>query len=82
MGTHRCAGYCVAYPSCVDVYRLSTDAATEELVESGMRKLAKHTEHIEAEHLQNKPYLTGSRATVADSFIATVLLQAQWNGFR
>ena len=47
-----------------------------------MRHLAKQLECLETGYLKHHQFLTGDRLTVADSFVATVILQAQWNGFR
>ena len=78
----RSAGYDLAYPSCLDKYRLPSEAANEELIERGMRHLAKQLECLETGYLKQQPFLTGDRPTVADSFVATVIAQAQWTGFR
>ena len=79
---HRTAGYNLAYPSCLEKYRLKSDQANEELIEFGLKTFAKQLECIERGYLKKSAYLTGDRITVADSFVATVVLQAQWNGFQ
>ena len=79
---HRNAGFNLSYPSCLDKYRLRSDHANEELVEFGLKNFSKQLECIERGYLKKAPFLTGDRRTVADSFVATVVRQAQWNGFQ
>ena len=76
----RVVGYSYAYPSALVKYRLRRDEANEALIEYGMSELVKQLERLENGYLAKHKYLAGERHTVADSYVATVLLQAEWVG--
>ena len=75
-------GYNYAYPSFLEKHHLASDKATEELVEFGLKGIAKQLETLELHYLSKRKYLAGDRLTVADSFVATTLIQAEWMGFK
>ena len=78
----RAVGYHYAYPQFLERYRLSTDAATETLVESGLVALTRHLDSIEEGYLSKRRFLAADQPTVADAFVLTVLKQAEWAGFQ
>ena len=63
-------------------YRLSSEDANEALIESGIKQLTRHLETLEKGYLAKRRFLTGDRLTVADTYVATVLIQAEWVGFK
>lgn len=77
---YRVVGYSYAYPSSLDKYRLPDESANEILIDQGMCQLAKHLERLEKNYLTSKDYLTGDSHTVADMYVATVLVTAEWTG--
>lgn len=77
----RVAGYMFAYPQFLDKYRLDSDVANEALVESGIQRLTYLLSKIESNYLSRTPFVCGSQLSLADSFMATTLLQSQWGGF-
>ncbi|KAL4235460.1 Glutathione S-transferase [Mactra antiquata] len=77
---HRAVGHNYIYPQFLEQYALPVEKANEVLVESGLKLLGRKLEVIEKKYLDKSQYLTGSRVTIADSFVATVLLQAEWSG--
>ena len=78
----RVTGYRYAYPQLLEKYRLQNDTANDVLVESGIRQLTKHLERLENKYLSKQRYVCGDRVTVADSYVATTLIQAEWVGFK
>lgn len=70
-----------AYPQFLNKYHLETEAANEELVECGIQQLTNHISKIESKYLAKSPYLCGESLTLADSFLVTTLMQAQWADF-
>lgn len=78
---HRAVGYCYIYPQFLEKFALPNERANDVLIESGLKQLSRHLEILEKAYLSNsKHYLTGNRITVADSYIATILVQAEWSG--
>ena len=69
------------YPQFLEQYRLPTETANQALIDSGIRFLTRHLEALEKGYLAKGKYLTGERLTVADYFVATVLIQTEWVGF-
>ncbi|XP_046381062.2 glutathione S-transferase theta-1-like isoform X1 [Haliotis rufescens] len=79
---HRVVGYGYVYPQFLEKYALSGEEANEVLVEKGLHYITRHLEVLENRYLAKHKYLTGDRHTVADVFVATVLLQLQWPNFQ
>ncbi len=71
-----------AYPQFLEKYRLPSDTANDVLVETGLRQLTQHLERLDKGYLCKNKYLTGDRLTVADTFVASVLIQCEWTGFK
>lgn len=65
------------YPQLLERYHLSCEAGTEELVEKGLAQASELLETIENFYLGEKPFLCGSELTIADSYVATILCQAE-----
>lgn len=78
----RAAGFSYIYPQFLEKYALPNDRANEALVESGLKQLSRHLEMLEKKYLDKSQFLIGNRITVADSYIASVLLQTQWAGMK
>ncbi len=78
----RITGYSYAYPSCLDRYRLPKAEANEILIERGITELSGQLERLEDGYLRNRKYLAGDRLTIADSYVATILIQVEWVGFK
>lgn len=78
----RVVGYNYIYPQFLEQYALPVEKSNEVLVESGLKQLGRHLELLEKKYLDKSHFLTGTRVTIADSFVATVLLQAEWSGTR
>ena len=70
-------GYKYVYPQLLERFHLPNDADTEELVERGLAQTSELLEVIENFYLQDHPFLCGSELTVADSYVATILCQAE-----
>lgn len=70
-------GYKFVYPQLLERYHLSSEAGTEELVEKGLAQTSELLETIENFYLGEKPFLCGNELTVADSYVATILCQAE-----
>ncbi|XP_074645894.1 glutathione S-transferase theta-3-like [Tubulanus polymorphus] len=79
---HRIVGFRYTYPQFLDRYRLPSDAANEALVESGIRELSRLLEVLENRYLEKRKYLCCSELTVADSYVATILIQLKWTTFK
>ena len=79
---HRVVGYGYTYPQFLQRYRLPSEEANDALVESSIRQLTRHLETLENGYLAKGRFLTGDRLTVADSVVATILLQTEWLGFK
>jgi len=77
---HKSIGYRTVYPHFMVTYQLQEDA-TEALIENGTRELTKHFELIENTFLAKNKYLTGNFPTVADYYIATMIVQLEWINF-
>lgn len=77
---HRAVGYNYIYPQFLEKYTLPSESANECLVESGLKLLSRHLEILEKKYLEKTRFLVGNRITVADSFIACILVQAEWTG--
>lgn len=77
---HRAVGHNYIYPQFLEQYILPSDKANDVLVEYGLKQLSRQLEILEKKYLEKSHFLTGNRITIADSFVATVLLQAQWSG--
>ncbi|XP_012935247.1 glutathione S-transferase theta-1 [Aplysia californica] len=78
---HRCIGYNYVYPQFLERYALPDHEANEAMVEFSLNRVTTLLETLEKRYLQKSPYLTGQRVTIADSAVATVLVQLQWPGF-
>ena len=76
----RAVGYNYIYPQFLEKYTLPSESANECLVESGLKLLSRHLEILEKKYLEKTRFLVGNRITVADSFIACILVQAEWTG--
>lgn len=50
-------------------------------MEYGLTRLTSHMESIEKRYLDKQKYLTGVKVTIADSYVATILLQLEWTKF-
>lgn len=70
-------GYKYVYPQLLERFHLPNDADTEELVERGLAQTSELLEVIENFYLQDHPFLCGSELTVADSYVATIMCQAE-----
>ncbi|CAH1780469.1 unnamed protein product [Owenia fusiformis] len=79
---HRVVGYRYTYPQFLERFRLPSESANEALVESGIQSLTRHLETLEKRYLDKNKYLTGDKLTVADSYVATILLQVEWTAFK
>ncbi|XP_060601873.1 glutathione S-transferase theta-3-like [Ruditapes philippinarum] len=77
---HRAVGHTYIYPQFLEQYALPSESANEVLVEFGLKLLSRQLEILEKKYLEKSQFLTGNRITVADSFVATILLQAEWSG--
>ncbi|EDO29852.1 predicted protein [Nematostella vectensis] len=75
---HRVLGYRHVYPHFVEKYHLKSHEDTEKLVEQGAHELTKQLEVLESHYLKKNPFLCGKELTVADTYVATVLCQAEW----
>lgn len=71
-------GYKFVYPQLLERYHLSNESDTEELVEKGLAQASELLEVLEGFYLRDNPFLCGSELTVADSYVATILCQAEW----
>ena len=78
----RSIGFSYIYPQFLEKYALPGHDHNEALTEHGLRDVIGHLETLEQRYLATSPYLTGQRQTVADLFVATVLVQMEWTGFR
>ncbi|XP_057298415.1 glutathione S-transferase theta-1-like [Hydractinia symbiolongicarpus] len=77
---HSTAGHRVVYPHFMEQYHLEDDA-TESLIEKGTIDLTRHLEMLENLYLSKTKYLTGGFPTIADYYVATVLVQLEWINF-
>ncbi|KAL8623419.1 hypothetical protein ACOMHN_037954 [Nucella lapillus] len=79
---HRAVGFGYIYPQFLDKYALPDNDHNEAMMEHALRDVTHHLEVLEQRYLSSgNPYLTGHRQTVADLFVATVLVQMEWTGF-
>ncbi|XP_022106629.1 glutathione S-transferase theta-1-like [Acanthaster planci] len=80
---HRIVGYRCTYPQVFEEFQLEGEAANEVLIETGIKRLSHYLERLEKRYLApgTGKYLCGDALTLADSTVATVLLQAEWMGF-
>ena len=78
---HSVVGYKYLYPQLLERYHLSSETGTEELVEKGLAQASELLEAIESFYLGENPFLCGAELTVADSYVATILCQAEWVEF-
>lgn len=74
----RAVGHNYTYPQFLEQYALPSDKANEIIVESGLKLMSRQLEILEKRYLEKSQFLTGNRITVADSYVATILLQAEW----
>ena len=74
-------GYRYTYPQFLERFRLSSAQADEVLVESGIRQISRHLEVLETRYLNKHSFLCGNEITIADTFVATVLVQVEWTSF-
>eukprot|EP00111_Clytia_hemisphaerica_P006716 TCONS_00019420-protein len=77
---HQVLGYRVVYPNFMESYQLTGDS-TEGLIEKGTKELTKMLEMMENVFLRRNKFLTGSSITVADYYVATLILQLEWLEF-
>lgn len=78
---YRVTGYMYVYPQFLVKYRLPNESANESLIENGIHLLTRQLNKLENEILTKRSYLCGDTPTVADSYVATTLLQAEWADF-
>ncbi|XP_038070395.1 glutathione S-transferase theta-1-like [Patiria miniata] len=78
---HRIVGYRCAYPQVFEEFQLEGESATEVLIETGIKRLTHYLERLEKRYLGPTKFLCGDALTIADSAVATVLLQSEWMGF-
>ena len=64
----------------MEKYALNSESANECLVESGLKLLSRHLEIMEKKYLDKNRFLAGNRITVADTYIACILVQVEWTG--
>ncbi|KAK7114588.1 hypothetical protein V1264_000627 [Littorina saxatilis] len=79
---HRAIGFKYIYPQFLEKYALPDHDHNEAMTEHALGDVTKHLETLEKRYLSSNHYLTGGRQTVADLFVATVLIQMEWTGFR
>ncbi|XP_076470648.1 glutathione S-transferase theta-3-like [Babylonia areolata] len=80
---HRAVGFGYIYPQFLEKYALPGHDHNEAMTEHALRDVTHQLEALEQRYLAtNNPYLTGNRQTVADLYVATVLVQMEWTGFR
>ncbi|KAK7464000.1 hypothetical protein BaRGS_00037998 [Batillaria attramentaria] len=79
---HRAVGYKYVYPQFLEKYALPDHDHNEGMMEHGLRDVIRHLETLEQRYLVGNHYLTGNRQTLADMFVATVLVQMEWTGFK
>ncbi|KAH3769055.1 glutathione S-transferase theta-3-like isoform X1 [Dreissena polymorpha] len=77
---HRAVGFNYIYPQFLDKYTLPDERANEALIEHGLKQLSHHLELLEMKYLEKSTFLTGNRITIADTYVATILLQTEWLG--
>ena len=77
---HRVVGYRIVYPQFFEKYHLP-DNANDALIDKGTHELTKHLETLENHLLAESAYLCGKDITVADLYVATVLVQLDWTEF-
>ncbi|KAL3859128.1 hypothetical protein ACJMK2_009360 [Sinanodonta woodiana] len=77
---HRAVGFNYVYPQFLDKYALATADGNEALVEFGLKQVSRHLEILERRYLDKNRFLTGNYVTVADIFVATMVLQLEWTG--
>ncbi|KAJ8042329.1 Glutathione S-transferase theta-1 [Holothuria leucospilota] len=83
---HRVLGYRCVYPQISQKYRLPSNLASDQLVETGFKELAFLLEYLENKLLAtgtstSSVYLCDKELTVVDFFVATILMQAEWISF-
>lgn len=89
---HRILAHRCIYPQISQRYRLPSNLATEQLVETGFKELAVELEFLESKLAMgavsgsSSPspslnYLCGGEPTIADFFVATILMQTEWVSF-
>lgn len=74
---HSVVGFKYVYPQLLERYHLSSEVGTEELIEKGLAQASELLEAIESLYLGENPFLCGAELTVADSYVATILCQAE-----
>eukprot|EP00794_Sanderia_malayensis_P015216 gene15216-16787_t len=77
---HRVVGYRIVYPQFFEKYHLPNEA-NDALIDKGMHELTKLLETLENHLLTSSDYLCGNNITVADLYVATILVQLEWTEF-
>lgn len=77
---HQVLGYRVVYPNFMETYQLPGDG-TDALIEKGTKEMTRLLEMIENTFLGRSKYLTGASPTIADYYVATILVQLEWLNF-
>ncbi|XP_077993314.1 glutathione S-transferase theta-1-like [Glandiceps talaboti] len=78
---HRVIGYQVVYPQFFDKYRLLSQSATDAMIEAGTQQLIQYLDILENKYLTKHKYMCGSTVTVADYYVATILMLLDWMHF-
>lgn len=73
-------GYRIIYPQFFEKYHLPNDA-NDALIEKGTEELTKVLETLEYHVLASAKYLCGDNLTIADLYVATMLVQLEWVDF-
>ncbi len=77
---HRVVGYRIVYPQFFEKYHLPNDA-NDALIDKGTHELTKLLETLENHLLASSDFLCGKDMTVADLYVATILVQLEWTEF-
>lgn len=78
---HGSIGFSFAYPQILEDFMLLNEDANEKLIEKGLREASRHFEALETGYLSNSRYVTGNSLSIADSYIASIIMQAEGCGF-
>eukprot|EP00112_Aurelia_sp_Birch-Aquarium-sp1_P012382 Seg2604.4 transcript_id=Seg2604.4/GoldUCD/mRNA.D3Y31 product="Glutathione S-transferase 1 isoform D" protein_id=Seg2604.4/GoldUCD/D3Y31 len=77
---HRVVGYRIVYPQFFEKYHLPNEA-NDALIDKGMHELTTDLETLEHHVLPGSKYLCGEEMTIADLYVATILVQLEWIDF-
>ena len=61
---------------------MPTTESNEIFIEKGLYFVTRMLEILESKYLSKNKYLTGNRHTMADLYVATILVQLEWPGFK